>query len=99
MTLITTPEVTRIIGCAMRVHTRLGPGVFESVYEECLAYELHRTGLAFKRPEELCVDVGENLRSLRSSVRSAPPCEIDTAHLLSFVSLPVATSTTYTSRV
>ncbi len=34
-----------VIGCAMRVHTALGPGLLESAYEACLYYELHRTGL------------------------------------------------------
>ncbi len=29
-----------IIGCGMRVHTALGPGLLESAYEECLYYEL-----------------------------------------------------------
>ncbi|MBD2521659.1 GxxExxY protein [Nostoc sp. FACHB-133] len=34
-----------IIGCAMRVHTALGPGLLESAYEECLDYELKKSGL------------------------------------------------------
>ncbi|MEH1817410.1 MAG: GxxExxY protein [Nostoc sp.] len=34
-----------IIGCAMRVHTALGPGLLESAYEECLDYELKKAGL------------------------------------------------------
>jgi GxxExxY protein len=34
-----------IIGCAMRVHTALGPGLLESAYEACLYYELNKTGL------------------------------------------------------
>ena len=34
-----------IIGCAMRVHTVLGPGLLESAYEACLYYELNKTGL------------------------------------------------------
>jgi len=29
-----------IIGCAIKVHTALGPGLLESAYEECLYYEL-----------------------------------------------------------
>jgi GxxExxY protein len=32
----------RIIGCAMRVHRVLGPGLLESIYERCLSYELDR---------------------------------------------------------
>ncbi|BAZ33064.1 hypothetical protein NIES4074_55740 [Cylindrospermum sp. NIES-4074] len=35
-----------IIGCAMRVHTVLGPGLLESAYEACLDYELNKAGLS-----------------------------------------------------
>ena len=34
-----------IIECAMKVHTELGPGLLESVYEVCLAHELRKRGL------------------------------------------------------
>ena len=35
----------QIVDAALRVHTRLGPGLLESTYEACLAYELTRRGL------------------------------------------------------
>jgi GxxExxY protein len=35
-----------IIGLAMRVHTRLGPGLLESVYERCLCHEFGQSPLA-----------------------------------------------------
>ena len=35
----------QIIGCAMRVHSTLGPGLLESAYQACLAFELRQTGL------------------------------------------------------
>ena len=38
-----------IIGCCISVHKELGPGLLESVYEECLAIELKNVGLNFKR--------------------------------------------------
>ena len=38
-----------IIGCGMRVHTHLGPGLLESAYQECLCHELNRAGLQFRR--------------------------------------------------
>lgn len=39
-------EITRlIIGCAIKVHRRLGPGLLESAYQECLNYELKKAGL------------------------------------------------------
>lgn len=34
-----------IIDCSMRVHTALGPGLLESVYETCLKHELTNRGL------------------------------------------------------
>jgi GxxExxY protein len=38
-------EITyEIIGAALKVHTKLGPGLLESVYERALAYELQRAG-------------------------------------------------------
>jgi GxxExxY protein len=34
-----------IIGAAIEVHKRLGPGLLESAYEACLAHELHLRNL------------------------------------------------------
>ena len=39
----------RVIGCAMRVHSRLGPGLLESAYEACLAHELRQRGVQIIR--------------------------------------------------
>ena len=35
----------RIINCAFKVHTTLGPGLLESAYKTCLHYELNKSGL------------------------------------------------------
>jgi len=40
-----------IIGCAIEVHKNLGPGLLESAYEECLAFELSKKGLSIKRQQ------------------------------------------------
>ena len=39
----------QIIGAAIEVHRHLGPGLLESAYETCLAYELEQLGLAVER--------------------------------------------------
>ena len=38
-----------IIGAAIKVHRKLGPGLLESAYEACLAYELEKLGLQVQR--------------------------------------------------
>ncbi len=37
----------RVIGAAIEVHRGLGPGLLESVYQQCLAYELARHNIKF----------------------------------------------------
>ena len=41
--------INRIIGAAIRVHTELGPGFLESLYEEALAVELRTLEIQFER--------------------------------------------------
>lgn len=54
--MLTENELTdRIIGAAIEVHKALGPGLLESVYEECLCYELSQAGLSFCRQVRLPV--------------------------------------------
>lgn len=38
-----------IIGAAINIHRKLGPGLLESAYEACLAYELQRIGRRVER--------------------------------------------------
>ena len=45
----------RIIGLAIKVHRRLGPGLLESVYEACLCWELEQAKLAYARQVPLAV--------------------------------------------
>lgn len=43
----------KILSCAYKVHSGLGPGLLESAYEECLFYELKKAGLNVKRHVEI----------------------------------------------
>ncbi|MFO7956627.1 MAG: GxxExxY protein, partial [Candidatus Brocadiia bacterium] len=49
----------QIIGSAIAVHRELGPGLLESAYETCLAYELGRRGITFERQVSLPITYGE----------------------------------------
>ncbi len=44
-----------IIGSAIEVHRNLGPGLLESTYEECMAFELLDRDLIIKRQHEIPV--------------------------------------------
>ena len=44
-----------IIGCAIKVHKKLGPGFLESVYQAALAYELKKVNIPFEKEKELPV--------------------------------------------
>jgi len=46
---IRTDTTGQIIGAAIKVHRKLGPGLLESAYEACLAYELEKLGLHVQR--------------------------------------------------
>ena len=53
---MTENELSKIIvNTCFQIHTELGPGLFESVYEECLYYELIQEGLFVERQKELPV--------------------------------------------
>src|SRR5665647_2414199 len=55
----------RILGAAIKVHSHLGPGLLESAYQKCHAYEMKNQGLKVLcevplpvKYEGLCIDVG-----------------------------------------
>jgi hypothetical protein len=52
-----------VLNAAYRVHTELGPGLLESVYEACLTYEIRESGL----PVETQVAVPVIYRNIRSA--------------------------------
>lgn len=49
----------QVIGCAIEVHRNLGPGLLESAYEQCLAFELKTAGMQFKLQHPLPVKYKE----------------------------------------
>ena len=63
---MTENELSRIVfDCALKVHQNLGPGLLESAYEECLYYELKKSGLDVQKQkalplvyEEVKLDIG-----------------------------------------
>ena len=51
---MTEDELSKIIiGLAIKVHRALGPGLLESAYEQCLFYELRKSGLKVERQRPL----------------------------------------------
>ena len=49
----------RIIRLALRVHRRLGPGLLESVYAACLAWEIGQAGLVLEQQVPLALTYGD----------------------------------------
>lgn len=47
------------LDAAFRVHTVLGPGLLESVYETCLSYELKKSGILYEAQTTLPIQYGE----------------------------------------
>ncbi len=47
----------KIISCAIEVHSHLGPGLLESVYEEALAYEFSLRKISYERQKRDTVKV------------------------------------------
>ena len=48
-----------IVDTAIRVHTRVGPGMLESAYEACIEYELRKRSLAVKKQVPMPLRYGE----------------------------------------
>ncbi len=46
----------KVIGCAIEVHRHLGPGLLESVYERCLAFELAAANIQHETQKEVMVN-------------------------------------------
>jgi GxxExxY protein len=64
MTLLYEELTSSILKCAFKVHTALGPGLLESAYEECLHYELDRTGIFVVKQKPMPLVYEEKLLDL-----------------------------------
>ena len=58
----------QVIGLAIEVHRHTGPGLLESVYEQCLCHELREAGIPFERQVAIPVvykdtRIGEGFRA------------------------------------
>jgi GxxExxY protein len=58
----------QVIGLGITVHRHAGPGMLESVYEQCLCFELHKPGVPFERQVSLPVmyrghEIGDGFRA------------------------------------
>lgn len=54
-----------VIGCAMKVHNKLGPGFQEVIYQRCLAIELRSAGISFERELEQEIHYDEEVVGTR----------------------------------
>lgn len=56
-----------IVDSTYRVHRELGPGLLESVYEECLIFDLRRKG--FKVEQQVCLPIEFDGHILQNNLR------------------------------
>ena len=85
-------EISKIIfDLGLKIHKNLGPGLLESAYEECLFYEISKTGLFVEKQkpmpliyEEVKLDIGYRMDLLveKSVVIEVKSCEaLNDVHL------------------
>ena len=90
----------KIIGCAIAVHSHLGPGLLESAYQACLFNKLNRSGLTVEKEiplpiyfEGIKLNCGYRIdllveNSVIVEVKSVEKLiPIHTAHLLTYLKL------------
>jgi GxxExxY protein len=56
-----------IMDCFLKVHKAMGPGLLESIYEECLCYELQKRNMSFSR--QISLPILYDGISLKNSLR------------------------------
>ena len=50
---------SEIIGCAIEVHKRLGPGLLERIYSDCLKLELQHAGIPYETEKQVPIQYRE----------------------------------------
>ena len=83
------PIAREIVDSAIRVHTRIGPGMLESAYQACMEYELRKRSLSVQnqvpmslRYEDLVIDACYRLDLL---VENAVVIELKSVHQLHLI--------------
>jgi GxxExxY protein len=51
----------KIIGLAIEVHTKLGPGFIEKIYQEALAFEFDKNGLRYEKEKIITIEYKEKV--------------------------------------
>ncbi|MBL8489501.1 MAG: GxxExxY protein [Rhodocyclaceae bacterium] len=86
-----------IVDSALKVHSALGPGLLESVYEACLAHEIETRGLAVRRQVCLPVRYGDTVveAGLRLDLVVAESVVVEVKAIESFLPVHTAQLLTY----
>jgi len=90
----------QVLDCCFKVHTKLGLGLLESAYQECLYYELFRSGLNVEKQkhmpliyEEVKLDAGYRIDLLVENyvvveIKSVEAlCDIHMAQIITYLKL------------
>ncbi|OLD28145.1 MAG: hypothetical protein AUJ04_02190 [Acidobacteria bacterium 13_1_40CM_3_55_6] len=67
----------KVIGCAMKVHSALGPGLLESAYRECLYFELCGAGLFVEKEKPMPVVYSNVKLEHASSAKTSAPSAVN----------------------
>ena len=63
------PFTEKIIGCVIEFHRELGPGLLESIYQQCLAHEFHLNGISLlKNPKNTPTVLDSLVKTTSSSI-------------------------------
>lgn len=53
---MTKNEISKIVfDCGLKIHRKLGIGLYETVYEQCLIFELEKAGLIVEKQKDISV--------------------------------------------